>query len=140
MLDVVQRPKESIRDFVGRFRREAVSAPDLTDDIRIMVFIKALLPDSGLAYELSRKNPASVEAMYAIAHVHMVAQELVAQRTKETFRAPEASRLEWRKDYQKHRTAEPLRGEEREAWMFTPLNTHRAHILAVLKKEVTSDG
>lgn len=45
MFDVVQKSNESIREFVERFNREAVNAPDLTDDIRIMVFVKALLPN-----------------------------------------------------------------------------------------------
>lgn len=78
MFDVVQRPDESIREFVERFNREAVNASDLTDDIRMMAFVKALLPNSRLAFELSRKNSTSVEEMYSIAYEHMIAQELLS--------------------------------------------------------------
>lgn len=35
MFNIVQQSNESIREFVKSFNREAVSAPDLTDDIRI---------------------------------------------------------------------------------------------------------
>lgn len=69
---------ESTQEFVKKLKREAVNVPDLTDDIRIMAFVKALLPSSRLAFELSSKNPASVEEMYVIAHEHMVAQELLS--------------------------------------------------------------
>lgn len=68
MFDVTQRPTESIQEFVERFNREPVNASDLTDDIRIMNFVKALLPSSRLAYELSRKNPTSVKEMYSRTH------------------------------------------------------------------------
>lgn len=62
------------------FNQEAVYALDLTDDVRIIPFIKALLPNSRLAFELSWRNPTNVEEMYVVAHKHMVAQELLSQR------------------------------------------------------------
>lgn len=61
----------------------------MTDDIRIMVFVKALLPNSRLAFKLSRKNLASIEEMYFIAHEHMIAQELLSQRKTYVTRGPE---------------------------------------------------
>lgn len=63
MFDVVQKPNVSIKEFVERFNREAANALDLTDDSRIMAFVKALLQNSSLAFELSRKNATSVEEM-----------------------------------------------------------------------------
>lgn len=72
MFDIMQKLKESIREFIERFNRETVNAPDRTDDIRIMAFVKALLPNLRLAFELSRKNPASLEVMYVVFHENMV--------------------------------------------------------------------
>lgn len=86
MFDVTQRSNESIREFVERFNKEVVNAPDLTNDIRIVAFVKALLPSSRLAYKLSRKNPTSVEEMYSVAHEHMIAQELLSQRKVDVTR------------------------------------------------------
>lgn len=98
MFNIIQRPNESTRDFVERFNREVVNALDLTDDIRIIAFVKALLRNSRLAYELSRKNPTNMEEMYNITHEHMVAQELLARRTAETFRTPDLVQTEERKE------------------------------------------
>lgn len=53
-----------------RFNPKAVHASDLTDDIRIMVFVEALLPNSILDFKLSRNNPTSIEEMYVVAHEH----------------------------------------------------------------------
>lgn len=74
-----------------------MNAPDLTDDIRIMAFMKALLPNSRLAYKLSRKNPTSVEEMYSVTHEHMIAQELLSQRKVKPRRVLE-SQAEQRRD------------------------------------------
>lgn len=106
MFDVMQKTNESIRELVERFNQAAVNASELTDDIKIMAFVKALLPNSRLAFEFSRKNPTSGKEMCVVAHENMVAQKLLSQRRIDVTRGPEP-KPEQRREYSRMRNPEP---------------------------------
>lgn len=117
-----------------RFNREAIHASDLTDDIHIMVFMKALLPNSRLIFKLSRKNATSVGEIYTIAHEHMVAQELLSQRRTDFTRTSE-QRIELRKEHiPRQKNPEPRARNQRD--FQKPISfTSRGYKLSVLKRD-----
>lgn len=139
MFDIVQKRDESIYEFVEIFNREAIHASNLMDDIRIIAFVKALLPNSRLAFELPWKNPTSIRKMYIIAHEHMVAQELLSQRRTYVTRGFK-QRAEVRKKHIRNRQKNPEqragnRRDFQKSLSFTPLNAFQGYILFVLKRD-----
>ncbi|WP_248789488.1 hypothetical protein, partial [Escherichia coli] len=51
MFDIEQRNGETIRDYVERFNREALSVPDFRPEIRILAMTLGLRRDAQLFYE-----------------------------------------------------------------------------------------
>lgn len=57
MFDVIKKLNETIQEFVERFNQEAVHALDLSNDVRIMAFVKALLPTLAAGLRAFLKEP-----------------------------------------------------------------------------------
>ncbi|WP_271039623.1 reverse transcriptase domain-containing protein [Agrobacterium sp. ST15.13.040] len=135
MFDIEQRNGETIRDYVERFNREALSVPDFRPEIRILAMTRGLRRDSQLFYEFSKDPPETLGEFYRRAEQHMTAEELRMAGPKSDHHRAEGSSQQAR--HLSEHTGRPRRMRGKKPQSFTPLSTTRTNILMALERQGT---
>jgi hypothetical protein len=74
LASVVQKKRESLREFIQQFCNKRNIIPEV-DDKSIIMFFKKGVRDLSLIHKLIMKTPRTSEAMFAIANKYALAEE-----------------------------------------------------------------
>nr|AAP53711.1 retrotransposon protein, putative, Ty3-gypsy subclass [Oryza sativa Japonica Group] len=76
LYNVIQKPGESLRDYIRRFSEQRNKISDITDDVIIAAFTKGIRHDD-LVGKIGRKPPRTVKQMFEKANVYAKAEDAI---------------------------------------------------------------
>ncbi|OMO62054.1 Retrotransposon gag protein [Corchorus capsularis] len=142
LMNIRQRPNESLRDYVTRFNAEALQVKDLDQSVAVAALMNGLRDDEfQFKFSLSKKPPKTLSELLLRAEKYINAEENMAAKTEKNDhrndkkRDREVEADQGGKRFSKTGGYSGARSPERKYDSYTPLNNPRARILMQIERD-----